>query len=168
MDQVRIKINHELLAPSEESNFEGVINNGDFVFAGNHFRATEPIQWNVKIFNSGSNVLLVTGDVQTSVEAECVRCLEPAAYDVDGEIEGYVALNDQAKLPEEVGEDEVIEYGDDHSIDIAPLIEGAITLELPLQPLCRDDCPGIDYNHGEDFTPGETHPFEILKNYKFD
>lgn len=128
---------------------------------------TSPIEWSITILNSGSDVLFVSGQATTTLSTECVRCLEPAEYEVEGEIEGYVALSTSAKLPKDVGEDELTPYEDDHSIDVAPLIEAAITLELPLQPLCSDDCPGIEYDHGQVSESSETHPFEVLKNYKF-
>lgn len=167
MEPVKIKITHDLLTPSETKDFEGVIFDATFNFAGCEFKADGPLNYHAHVLNSGGGVLFVSGEVEVSLDTECVRCLEPVTYDIDGEIEGYIALTDSPKLPKDVGEDELIECAADHIVDISGLIEGAVTLELPIQPLCSEDCKGIEFEHDDD-AAGEIHPFEVLKNYKFD
>ena len=65
-----------------------------------------------------------------------------------------------------------------HAIDLVPLVEQALLLELPLVPLCDDDCRGLcprcgaNLNEGpcqcDDGPVGEDNPFAALKDFKFD
>ena len=65
-----------------------------------------------------------------------------------------------------------------HTIDLVPLVEQALLLELPLVPLCDDDCRGLcprcgaNLNEGPcqcgDGPTGEDNPFAALKDFKFD
>ncbi|SLJ82547.1 putative metal-binding protein, possibly nucleic-acid binding protein [Mycobacteroides abscessus subsp. abscessus] len=51
----------------------------------------------------------------------------------------------------------------DDLIDLEPLIVDAIGLELPLQPLCSEDCPGLCPQCGVRMAiAGSEHRHEIL------
>ncbi len=82
--------------------------------------------------------VLVSGAIRTQVSAECVRCLDPIAFDVDLPVQELFAYPDAAAAAAEE-----IEQLEDDLIDLTPVVRDAIVLALPLQPLCRDDCPGL-------------------------
>jgi uncharacterized protein len=80
--------------------------------------------------------VLVTATVQAPLVGECARCLELFASqtevrftelfarDADGdEADGYLLVGDL--------------------LDLEPALRDALVLELPLAPLCSDDCPGL-------------------------
>ncbi len=80
--------------------------------------------------------VLVTATVRAPLVAECARCLEPFAsatevrftelfaYDASGDdVDGYLLDGDL--------------------LDLEPALRDALVLELPLAPLCADDCPGL-------------------------
>jgi DUF177 domain-containing protein len=82
--------------------------------------------------------VLVSGSCRAKATAECVRCLDRIAFDVDLTIQELFAYPDAAAA----AADE-IERLEDDLIDLEPVLRDAIVLALPQQPVCRDDCPGL-------------------------
>jgi len=56
--------------------------------------------------------------------------------------------------PAPLFEDEMYPIVDD-AIDLGPLVRDAIVLELPMAPLCREDCAGLCPQCGADRNEGE-------------
>ncbi|HSH23652.1 MAG TPA: DUF177 domain-containing protein [Acidimicrobiales bacterium] len=78
--------------------------------------------------------VVVKGTTEAPWVGECRRCLRPVAARLSSPIlEVYEAD------PTE-GETQLLEGGE---IDIEPVAREAVLLELPLAPLCRDDCAGL-------------------------
>lgn len=139
-----------------------------------------PVTWQADITNTGE-AFLVMGSAEATVVGECGRCLEPAQYALQGEIEGYYLVGDQPDMPlDEDDEQDFDVLGEDHVIDFEPLIVGALALELPLVPLCTPECKGLcpacgaNLNQGdcgcsaEDDKPDAANPFAVLKDFKFE
>lgn len=84
--------------------------------------------------------ILVTGELETTMSGECVRCLEPVSRPLEVEFQELFAYS-----PEDA-----VDYTvhDDH-VDCEPVVRDAVVLALPFQPVCRDDCPGLDPETGE-------------------
>jgi uncharacterized protein len=77
--------------------------------------------------------ITVGGHVVAPWEGECRRCLEPVSGTLDVELH-EVFENDPTD-----GETYPIE-GED--VDLEPVVRDAVLLNLPLAPLCREDCAG--------------------------
>lgn len=75
----------------------------------------------------------VTGTVRAPWEGECRRCLDP----VTGTIEA--TLGEVFEPHPTEGETYPLE-GDE--VDLEPVVRDAVLLNLPLAPLCREDCAG--------------------------
>lgn len=98
--------------------------------------------------------ILVTGEVETTMSGECVRCLEPVSRPLEVEFQELFAYS-----PEDA-----VDYTvhDDH-VDCEPVVRDAVVLALPFQPVCRDDCPGLDPETGEKLSDsGEQKPREVI------
>lgn len=78
--------------------------------------------------------ILATGTVSAPWAGECRRCLAPAS----GE-----ALAHVTELFEEAGDPELTYPLHGDRIDLERLARDAVLLELPLAPLCRDECQGL-------------------------
>ena len=74
-----------------------------------------------------------TGTVTAPWEGECRRCLEL----VTGTVEA--TLSEVFEPHPTEGETYPLE-GDE--VDLEPVVRDAVLLNLPLAPLCREDCPG--------------------------
>ncbi|MFZ0325111.1 MAG: YceD family protein [Actinomycetes bacterium] len=82
--------------------------------------------------------VLVTGFVSADAQGACVRCLEPVGQPLVVDLVQLYAYPGSASAHDE----ETAQLEDD-LIDLEPVLRDAIVLALPLQPLCRDDCPGL-------------------------
>ncbi|MFF2023409.1 YceD family protein [Streptomyces sp. NPDC058171] len=94
--------------------------------------------------------VLVTGTARAVVEGECVRCLEPLERELEADFQemfSYAETDNRgrAKAEPEDGdeEDEDRLFIEDGLIGLEPVLRDAVVLALPMQPVCRDDCPGL-------------------------
>jgi len=78
--------------------------------------------------------ILASGTVSAPWVGECRRCLAPAG----GELSTHVR-----ELFEEAGDPEVTYPLHGDQLDLEPLARDAVLLELPLAPLCQEDCKGL-------------------------
>jgi uncharacterized protein len=85
--------------------------------------------------------VLVSGAVTAPVEGECARCLRPVADEVLVDLQELYVYEDQPVADEDTEEAAGRLEGD--LIDLEPVVRDAVVLELPLSPLCREDCPGL-------------------------
>jgi uncharacterized protein len=85
--------------------------------------------------------VLVSGTVTGPVEGECGRCLAELGETLTVSIQELFAYEDSA-TDETTEEDEVGRLQDD-MIDLEPTLRDAVVLALPVNPLCREDCPGL-------------------------
>ncbi|MHC3001163.1 metal-binding protein [Gordonia sp. GN26] len=90
---------------------------------------------------SVSEGILVTGTACGETVGQCSRCLEP----IDGTV--TVFLTELFAYPDSVThqtteEDDVHRIVDDR-IDLEQAIIDAVALELPMSPLCSEDCEGL-------------------------
>ena len=100
--------------------------------------------------------VLVTGTAHASLAGECARCLEPISDDIEVRFQELFVYEDHA-LPEE--DDEVSMLQGD-LVDLEPLLRDAVVLALPVNPLCREDCPGLCTEcgvHWDELPEGHTH-----------
>jgi uncharacterized protein len=93
----------------------------------------EPVVLDVEL-QSVNEGIVVTGTISAPWRAECRRCLEP--------IEGLAVATVTEIFEEEPVEGETSLLEADR-IDLEPLVREAVLLELPVAPLCRDDCAGL-------------------------
>lgn len=189
-DAMRIFVPAELFAPAESSHFEGEAPLPVLTAGPDRYEFAGPLAWQVDVTNTGG-ALLVAGSVAGEAKGACARCLEEFTLPLCGEVEGYFLIGPDEEAPEGWDEDEFDVLPENHVIDLEPLIVAALLLELPLVPLCDDECKGLCYRcganlnegpcgcapqiEGEGASGGESdapadgrNPFAVLKGYRFD
>lgn len=78
--------------------------------------------------------ILVSADVDTVAEGECVRCLTDVKVPVEVEFQELFAYSF----------DEAFDYTvHDDYVDLEPVVRDAVVLSLPFQPVCQEDCLGL-------------------------
>ena len=173
-----IHVPEELFAPAESSSFHGELELAALSIGPDEYRFADVLSWDVTVTNTGE-ALLVMGGVHGLARTDCARCLEEFETELDGEVEGYFLLDSQAQRPEDRDDDECFVLGDDHVIDLEPLLVAALVLEFPLVPLCREDCKGLCPRCGENLNEGpcaceplsedfSMSPFSVLKDFPFE
>ena len=101
-----------------------------------------------------SDGVLVTASVQAPLAGECARCLD--------EFTGVAHVQFRELFAAEAGgsgDDGYLLDGD--LLDLEPALRDALVLDLPLSPLCSDDCPGLCSTCGirlADAGPDHGHP----------
>lgn len=92
--------------------------------------------------------ILAKGQVEATVLLQCSRCLEdyaqPMVVEFADEYRPTVDIMTGAEVPESTSDDdEFFSISDIHLLDLRESIRQALVLELPMAPLCREDCPGL-------------------------
>ena len=98
--------------------------------------------------------VLVTGTAEAIMTGECGRCLEPVASRVAVDFQELFSYPDEGRSrgssqPPADDDPEELPVLVDDLIDLEPLLRDAIVLELPMSPLCSEDCPGLCVGCGE-------------------
>ncbi|MDH5673851.1 MAG: DUF177 domain-containing protein [Myxococcales bacterium] len=106
---------------------------------------------------------LIRGELRAELVTECCRCLGPAAVSVDSELTLLLSPDDGRAPPlefelEASDLDRAHFTGSDLVLD--DLVREHLVLECPIQPLCAEDCAGIEVPEGvrpnpEDFGEGD-------------
>ncbi|MGE5391890.1 MAG: YceD family protein [Deltaproteobacteria bacterium] len=99
----------------------------------------EPIKVDLVVRNTG-NLFVAHGELHTCISLLCSRCLEQLVHPIDGVLDFSIMEADQAG-EEDSAEDVLIL--DQDEVDLQPLVEELMIMEIPLIPLCEADCSGL-------------------------
>jgi len=104
-----------------------------------------PLQGEISLTRTERGIL-VTGVLNTRVEAMCSRCLgtfhQPLTLKIEEELLPTVDSSTGAHLswPEEEG---AFIINDKQEFDLGEAVRQYALLALPMKPLCREDCAGL-------------------------
>ncbi len=84
--------------------------------------------------------VLVTGTASATATGECGRCLTPISMPVEVDVQELYAYADRDLSADEAEELSTM-TGD--LLDLEPVLRDQVVLDLPFQPLCREDCLGL-------------------------
>ncbi|MBE3561484.1 MAG: DUF177 domain-containing protein [Ktedonobacteraceae bacterium] len=119
-------------------------------------RITGPMIGHVRMrrINQG---LLVDGEVDPTLELECVRCLKRFEYLMHVTFEElFVPTIDVftgVKLPPSEEED-AFPIDEHHLVDLTEALRQQVLLNLPMVPHCKEDCAGLCPQCGHDLNTG--------------
>jgi uncharacterized protein len=92
-----------------------------------------------------SNTIFIKGNISFLLEIVCSRCLEEVTLPVDGDFT-YTLVPEKVETREDLelsAEDLEIGYYQGDFIDLTPIICEQIMLQIPIKPLCKEECPGL-------------------------
>ena len=107
--------------------------------------------------------VLATARVVASATGECTRCLKPISWPIDEnftELYHYeITANKSAgKRGGKSNKDDDLDLDEDDlsfmvddEIDLEPAIRDAVILNLAVNPLCSEDCPGLEEKQGQNW-----------------
>lgn len=90
--------------------------------------------------------ILVKGDLQVAVDADCVRCLTTFQLTLDLQIEELFALSPSA--------DPVYFVDDGGWLNLLQPLREQILLAMPIHLLCRPECKGLCSQCGQNLNDG--------------
>ena len=109
-----------------------------------------PLRFTGKVVNAAP-YLQLSGRLSAVLELGCSRCLQAITRSFDVDIaESYTNKTEVAD--EDDGGEVILFEGDE--IDITPVMLNALFGELPMHPLCRQDCRGLCPECGADLNLG--------------
>ncbi len=110
-----------------------------------HVPAGAEFRLNVKLEEVTEGVL-VTAEVWAPLAGECARCLEEFTSSIEVSFQELFFSRDSRgdQRGDQAGEPEDDGYVlDGDLLDLEPALRDALVLDLPLSPLCGDDCQGL-------------------------
>ncbi|WP_394848282.1 DUF177 domain-containing protein [Pendulispora brunnea] len=101
----------------------------------------------VRLSKSGSDVV-VHGRLRFELTAPCARCLEPSRIPVDEKLSLLMVPASRNKAPDveeyefTPEEADVVPFDGDNVI-LDDVVRDELVLQIPMIPLCSEDCPGM-------------------------
>jgi uncharacterized protein len=145
---------------------------------GEDLYQSDPVEGTIHLARTNRG-LLVRGDLRTSLDEECSRCLRevevPLELHIEEEALPSIDLHTGQPLDTST-EPEAIYLNEHHELELEPLVREAIQLAEPIAPLCEENCPGLCPVCGERMTGGpHDHPdddidprLEVLRAFRVD
>lgn len=177
---VPVDLSEKLEFPGDSYPVKGTVDVATYNVGEKEYSLDDGVSYDVVFTNAGTGVL-VSGIVRAHATGECDRCLDPAHFDIAGEIEEFYLFHE----PEdpEAYEDGYELLGEDRIVDLGEPINDAVVMDTPFVVLCKPDCAGlcptcgINLNHEtcdcaekaeQEWMDATENPFAALKNLKLD
>ncbi len=110
------------------------------------------------------------GRIGARVRYSCSRCLAEYDASLDTEFTIFYSKTTRVPLEEEVALAEVdlvsVSYEGD-TIDFTNEVEEQVIMEIPLKPLCREECKGLCSTCGADLNNGECECSRSASGFTF-
>jgi DUF177 domain-containing protein len=118
----------------------------------------EHVRGSFAVEKSGERVT-VRGTARTRAHLECVRCLREFDLPLEATLVVYAERSGSTSREEQdaLERDDFMMFHDGRRLDLRDAVREGLLLELPISPLCREDCPGLCPKCGADLTLGVQH-----------
>jgi len=119
----------------------------------NELHLRGPISGRARLIRTSEGIL-AHSSYHARVVLECARCLDETVVRVDGALdEEFLPITDvrtglSVPLPAGTQDDQPL-INEHHEIELNEILRQNILTNLPLQPLCAADCPGLCPECGE-------------------
>jgi uncharacterized protein len=130
------KINLASFGDYQEFSIE--LKRDDAAFEGIDYDDNLRIDLNVT--KDGTDSVIINGTVKGAVNLTCGRCLEKISQAIDAEF--AVIFKEKSAIDSDDEASDVHSYSN-NEIDLKDYLFETIMLELPLKPLCSEDCKGL-------------------------
>lgn len=100
--------------------------------------------------------ILVQGDFEGKTSAECVRCLTDFVQPLKTSFSELYAFDKRSVT------DSGLILPEDANIDLEPIVREYLLIEVPISPVCKEDCKGLcsicGQNLNEELCEHHKHP----------
>lgn len=99
----------------------------------------DPVKVSLQVHNHG-DYFSVRGVVNTRVMLTCSRCLETLIWPISAQV--HCIVGEEFKEALNQMDEDFLVYGSG-LVDVEPVIGEYLVTELPITPVCREDCQGL-------------------------
>ncbi|HJW89988.1 MAG TPA: DUF177 domain-containing protein [Anaerolineales bacterium] len=121
------------------------------------FQVKDTLRGEVTFIRTSDGVL-VTGELDTSVEMVCDRCLEPieplVTIQLEEEFRPTIDIVTGIWIPQAEENEEATRIDEHHILDLTEVVRQGLMLAEPMHPLCQADCKGLCPNCGKNLNEG--------------
>lgn len=142
MEPLPFAIDDRLSGAGDTLPLAGHLDETGYELGDHEFSLPGGIDYDLVLTNAGEGIL-ATGLVRAHVVGTCDRCLEPAEFDVAGEVDGYYLFEEPEQLSDDEDEADFELVSPDRTIDLSGALLSALVMETPFVVLCREDCAGL-------------------------
>lgn len=105
---------------------------------------TEAVHVQGSVTNTGYS-MLVRGRAEADVRLQCSRCLHTVDTRVEAQIEErYRRAGAEVDVGDDpLAEDDDVGYYERDRIDVGEVVRENFALQIPMKPVCDDDCRGL-------------------------
>ncbi|MCI0476939.1 MAG: DUF177 domain-containing protein, partial [Anaerolineales bacterium] len=112
---------------------------------------------NVQLIRTADGVFAL-GNLHTSLELSCARCLTPFAmplqFSLEEEFRPTIDIHTGATLPLTADDEPATRIDAHHEIDLTEVVRQIILLTIPPSPICRSKCAGLCPSCGKNWNEG--------------
>lgn len=127
--------------------FEAVWQPGEIDFLDSSQRLAAPLHAKGKAeWIASVGEIRVEGELNTVVESDCDRCLEPSRFPVEAKFDLFYRAMETLAVGGDVGlsgSETDVGFFEGDGLELADLLREQILLALPVQRLCQPDCLGL-------------------------
>ncbi|HXI09544.1 MAG TPA: DUF177 domain-containing protein [Thermodesulfobacteriota bacterium] len=114
-----------------------------------------PVAVHLDLTKTDGNVF-VSGEIKTSIKVACSRCLNEFESPFDNNFSIFYTRGKEEETEKELKPGDIdVNYLPGPELDTTELVLAQITLEMPMQPLCKPDCKGLCPRCGADLNRGD-------------
>jgi uncharacterized protein len=113
------------------------------------------VHGDLRVEKSGDRVS-VRGTVTSPARLECVRCLRMFDLPVLADLTVFAEQSGRSSRSEQdaLERDDYMLFHDGRRLDLRETVRESLLLEIPITPLCREECRGLCPNCGADLNEG--------------
>jgi uncharacterized protein len=113
--------------------------------------------------------VLVTGTARVQLAGECSRCLDPISDELEVDLQELYRYGDtdahgrpsrHREVDADSDDDQPVLVGD--HLDLEPVLRDAVVLDLPLAPVCQEDCLGLCPQCGVRLEDDPQHDHDVI------
>ena len=136
-----LSVNQVKHFPGKRQTFDLLLEDGEQQLELSGATLAGPLHLQGTVENIGDGCLVLQGEAEADVSLICSRCGEPYRQHFCLPVQGEF-IPAESWSEDSSGEEARYAYSGDQ-LDLLLLLQQAFFLELPLKPLCREDCAGL-------------------------
>lgn len=112
----------------------------DEINFGNDLLIYDKLMVNLILTKQEEGIILVQGELKCEIKMECSRCLDKFNYDIETD---FTVLFKKKDLYNDEDVESGILFYDKNEIELFDYIRETLLLEMPIKPLCNENCKGL-------------------------